>query len=49
MNVNIIFFKGKSYEKTKYENRTIVSESIARSEIQMGTGNEFINFNLIKK
>ena len=22
---------------------------IARSEIQMGTGNEFLNFNLIKK
>ena len=23
--------------------------SIARSEVQMGTGNEFLNFNLIKK
>ena len=23
--------------------------TIARSEIQMGTGNEFLNFNLIKK
>ena len=22
---------------------------IARSEVQMGTGNEFLNFNLIKK
>ena len=24
-------------------------EVIARSEVQMGTGNEFLNFNLIKK
>ena len=27
----------------------ITAVAIARSEVQMGTGNEFLNFNLIKK